>query len=96
MKKLQLSKLERKKLELEHSNISKAKHIVYPYKILSVLLYSEYQSLKKVSSVLRLNSNTIKRYVKKYRTYGIDGLMSDNYIPYSGILISEWLVPKCY
>ena len=89
MKKLKLSKIEIKKLELEHSNISKAKHVVYPYKILSVLLYFEYQSLKKASLILRLNRNTIKNYVKKYRKAGIDGLMSDNYVPYSGKLTSS-------
>ena len=89
MKKLQLSKAEIRKLELEHSKILKIKHVTYPYKILSVLLYSEYHSLNKGSMILRLNSNTIKSYVKKYKTSGIDSLMSDNYVPYAGKLTNS-------
>lgn len=89
MKRLKLSKKELEELELAHLKLAKKKHVTYPYKILSVLLYAKFNSLKKVSVMLYLDRNTVKGYVKKYTSDGINGLMSDNYVPYAGKLTNS-------
>ena len=86
MKRLNPTKKEREKLEQAHKNIVTKKNVEYPFKILSVLFYIDFNSITKVASHLRVDRKTVRTYVQKYVSQGIDGLMSDNYVPYTGKL----------
>jgi len=89
MKRLKLSKAELEELEIAHLRFATKKHVIYPYKILSILFYVEFNSLTQASKMLRLDRNTVKGYVEKYMSNGIAGLMSDNYVPYAGKLTNS-------
>ena len=60
MKRLKLSKTKLEELELAHLKFTTKKHVIYPYKTLSILFYVEFNSLTQASKMLRIDRNTVK------------------------------------
>ena len=47
--------------------------------IKTILLLNEGFSYKSIAHILRLDDTTVRRYFKKFKTEGIDGLLEDHY-----------------
>ena len=58
-------------------------------RIKTILLLDEGYAFETIAHILRLDDGTIRRYLKEFKTKGIDGLLEDHYHGSSGFLTTH-------
>jgi len=86
LKAINLSPEERDILKKYHLSISDKK---IADRIKAIILIDRGYTKKEIERILLIDRKTIRRYVKKYKKAGIDGLLKNNYSGYSGKLTEE-------
>ena len=91
MHKFKLTTKEITQLRIAHKKARRDKHTNHAYRLNALILLGQGWSYVAVSDALLLDEDTLRRYVDKYQSGGIDTLLSDNYIPYLGKLTTSEL-----
>ena len=84
--KIILTASERKELQEIHRSLREKR---YADRVKAIILLDKGYSVTKTANILMIDSDTVTNLVKKYKSTGIAGLISDNFLAYRGRLTEE-------